>query len=160
MLNTKIYYKQVLEEWLISKKKTIKTTTFYKYQSVIEKNINPILGNIIFNLIIVNINSITEINKQYRNIDNPTDVISFALEDDDTMKSPSEIRILGDIYICIEKVHQQAKEYGHSFKRELSFLAIHGLLHLLGYDHMNEEDEKVMFNKQDDILDSFGIHRD
>jgi len=117
------------------------------------------LGNIIFNLIIVNINSITEINKQYRNIDNPTDVISFALEDDDTMKSPSEIRILGDIYICIEKVHQQAKEYGHSFKRELSFLAIHGLLHLLGYDHMNAEEEKIMFDKQEEVLKYYGINR-
>ena len=68
-----------------------------------------------------------EINKTYRNIDRPTDVISFALEDDETVISPEGIRVLGDIYICIEKVHTQANDYGHSFERELTFLAVHGV---------------------------------
>ena len=75
------------------------------------------------------------------------------------MKEPDEVRVLGDIYICIEKVHQQAKEYGHSFKRELTFLAVHGLLHLLGYDHMNKIDEEKMFKKQEEVLKYYGIER-
>ena len=65
--------------------------------------------------------------------------------------------MLGDIYISIDKVKEQAKEYGHSEKRELAFLAVHGLLHLLGYDHMEKEDEKVMFSRQELILDGYGI---
>ena len=117
------------------------------------------LNNVIFNIIIVNEDKIQEINKNYRNIDKVTDVISFALEDEHNMKEPDEVRVLGDIYICIEKVHQQAKEYGHSFKRELTFLAVHGLLHLLGYDHMNKIDEEKMFKKQEEVLKYYGIER-
>ena len=67
--------------------------------------------------------------------------------------------MLGDIYICIERAEEQAKEYGHSFLRELSFLTIHGLLHLLGYDHMEKDEEEIMFKKQEDILEEFGIKR-
>lgn len=117
------------------------------------------LNNVIFNIIIVDEDKIHEINKTYRGIDRPTDVISFALEDDRLMKEPTEIRILGDIYICIQKVHSQAEEYGHSFKRELTFLAVHGLLHLLGYDHMNKIDEEKMFSKQEEVLKYYGIER-
>ena len=117
------------------------------------------LGNVLFNIIIVNEEKIHYLNKQYRNIDKPTDVISFALEDDDKMTSPEDIRILGDIYICLEKVISQAKEYNHSFERELTFLCVHGLLHLLGYDHMNKEDEKIMFSKQEEVLNYYGITR-
>lgn len=115
------------------------------------------LDNVEFNIIFIDNERIHEINKNYRGVDRPTDVISFALEDNKTIEL--DHRLLGDIYISIEKAHEQAEEYGHSFKRELSFLAIHGLLHLLGYDHMKEEDEKVMFKKQDDILNEFGITR-
>ena len=117
------------------------------------------LGNVIFNVIIVDNDKIHEINKQYRNIDRETDVISFALEDDKSFNT-TEVRMLGDIYISIDRVRSQAKEYGHSFKRELYFLAIHGLLHLLGYDHMKEEDEKVMFAKQEEVLNRYGIKRE
>ena len=117
------------------------------------------LNNTEFNIIIVNEDKIHEINKTYRGIDRPTDVISFALEDDDTVISPKDIRILGDIYICLDKVHSQSKEYGHSFEREFTFLAIHGLLHLLGYDHMNEKDEEKMFSKQEEVLSYYGIER-
>ena len=70
-----------------------------------------------------------------------------------------DIRLLGDIYISIDKAKEQAIEYGHSLLRELSFLSIHGLLHLLGYDHMKKEDEEVMFKKQEDLLNEFGITR-
>lgn len=116
------------------------------------------LDNIVFNVIIIDNERIKEINKKYRNIDRETDVISFALEDDKTMKLDG-IRLLGDIYISIDKVKSQAEEYGHSFKRELSFLAVHGFLHLLGYDHMTKEDEEVMFSKQEEVLSRYGIER-
>lgn len=116
------------------------------------------LDKVIFNVIIIDNERIKEINKNYRGIDKETDVISFALEDDKTMKL-DEIRILGDIYISLDKVKSQALEYGHSFKRELSFLAVHGLFHLLGYDHMTKEDEEIMFKKQEEALLKYGIER-
>lgn len=111
-----------------------------------------------FSVIIVDNERIHEINKQYRGIDRPTDVISFALEDNEEI-SLDNYRILGDIYISIDKVKEQAREYGHSEKRELAFLTIHGFLHLLGYDHMKPEEEKIMFAKQEEILNGFGIKR-
>lgn len=116
------------------------------------------LGDGEFNIIIVGLDKIHELNKEYRNIDRPTDVISFALEDDDTF-NVAGYRMLGDIYICLDKTREQAIEYGHSFKRELSFLAVHGLLHLLGYDHMTKEDEEIMFKKQEEVLLRYGIER-
>ena len=111
-----------------------------------------------FNIIFVSSEKIHEINKEYRSVDRVTDVISFALEDNMDIKL--DHRLLGDIYICLERAHEQAIEYGHSFLREICFLSVHGLLHLLGYDHMEPEDEKIMFGKQDDILDGYGIRRD
>lgn len=116
------------------------------------------LDNVMFNVIIVDNSKIHEINKEYRGIDRETDVISFALEDDKSFNR-TDIRILGDIYISIDKVISQSEEYGHSFKRELFFLALHGLLHLLGYDHMKKEDEIVMFGKQEEVLKRYGIER-
>ena len=116
------------------------------------------INNAVFNIIIVDLNTIHEINKTYRDKDSATDVISFALEDDKTFIE-TEYRILGDIYIFLDKAKSQAIEYGHSFLREFSFLTIHGLLHLLGYDHMNDKDEKIMFNLQEMILNEYGIKR-
>lgn len=116
------------------------------------------LDNILFNVIIIDNDRIRVLNKEYRNIDRETDVISFALEDDKTFNL-EEIRVLGDIYISVEKARSQAKEYNHSFKRELSFLAIHGFLHLLGYDHMEKEDEEIMFKKQEEVLSRYEIVR-
>lgn len=113
-----------------------------------------------FNLIIVDNKYIHELNKTYRNIDRETDVITFALEDDETVVNGSDERILGDIYISIDKAKQQAEEFGHSLLRELSFLAVHGFYHLLGYDHMTPEDEKVMFAKQEEVLEAYGITRE
>lgn len=107
--------------------------------------------------------AIHEINKQYRNKDQPTDVISFAMEElgegEVQIVGEGMPRILGDIIISTDRTKEQAEEYGHSFERELGFLAVHGFLHLLGYDHMNEEDEKKMFGRQDDILKTFGLGR-
>ena len=118
------------------------------------------LENVTFNLIIVDNEYIHELNKNYRGIDRETDVITFALEDEDTLVMPDDQRILGDIYISIDRAKTQAVEYNHSLLRELSFLAVHGFYHLLGYDHMTEEDEKVMIKKQEEVLEAYGIRRE
>ena len=116
------------------------------------------LKEVEFNIIIVDNEKIHAINKEYRGIDRETDVISFALEDDKSMILVGN-RVLGDIYISIDKAKEQANLYNHSLKRELCFLSIHGLLHLLGYDHMTKEDEEKMFSLQKEILDKYGITR-
>lgn len=107
---------------------------------------------------------IQEINKEYRDKDAATDVISFAMEemgeDEIEIIGADLPRMLGDIIISIERTKEQAAEYGHSFSRELGFLALHGFLHLLGYDHMTESDEKIMFTKQKEILDEYGLSRE
>ncbi|MBQ1770172.1 MAG: rRNA maturation RNase YbeY [Turicibacter sp.] len=113
--------------------------------------------------IFVDNEQIREINKNYRQKDAVTDVITFAIEDE----IPGEIKIqgipmprmLGDVFISLPRTREQAERYGHSFERELSFLAVHGCLHLLGYDHLEPEEEKVMFGKQEDILNALGIRR-
>lgn len=117
------------------------------------------LVDTVFAIIIVDNTYIHELNKNYRGIDRVTDVITFALDDDCSVINGSDERILGDIYISLDKARIQALEYGHSFLREISFLAVHGFYHLLGYDHMNEEDEKVMFQKQKEVLEEYGISR-
>ena len=104
----------------------------------------------------VNNKYIHKINKKYRGIDRETDVISFAFLDGDENKDhllkSQEVVALGDIYISVDKAKEQAQTYGHPLERELSFLFVHGLLHLLGYDHMTKEDEEVMFSLQEKIL--------
>jgi len=106
---------------------------------------------------------IHKINKKYRDVDRETDVISFAFLDDDVNKDATlhskSIVPLGDIYISVDKAKEQAESYGHSLERELSFLYVHGLLHLLGYDHQNEEQEKEMFSIQEEILNKLGVSR-
>ena len=114
------------------------------------------LDNVEFGIIFVNNKRIREINKEYRNIDRETDVITFRLADYEEVIYD---RIMVLVYISLDKARSQSIEYGHSYLRELSFLVIHGFLHLLGYDHMNEEDEKIMFKLQEDILDGYGIKR-
>lgn len=118
------------------------------------------LEKVEFNIIIVDNSFIHELNKNYRGIDRETDVITFALEDEEVVINGSDIRVLGDIYISIDKAKMQAEEYHHSLKRELIFLAVHGFYHLLGYDHMNEEDEKIMFSRQEEVLNECGIKRE
>ncbi len=114
-------------------------------------------------LTFVNNEKIREINKEYRNKDSATDVISFAMEElgegEITVVGAEMPRVLGDIIISVTRAKEQAEEYGHSVMRELGFLAVHGFLHLLGYDHMTPEDEKEMFSRQKDILDAFGLKR-
>jgi len=105
---------------------------------------------------IVDNDYIHEINKTYRHIDRPTDVISFAFLDNNPKREElfhsGQMVVLGEIYISFEKAKEQALSYDHSLERELKFLFVHGLLHLLGYDHMVKEDEEIMFRLQDEIL--------
>lgn len=106
---------------------------------------------------------IQELNRNYRQKDTPTDVISFALQE----SVEGEIDIigedipltLGDIVISVDRAKEQAKDYNHSYERELAFLTVHGFLHLLGYDHMTEVEETIMFAKQEAYLGDFGIER-
>lgn len=104
-----------------------------------------------FSIVFVDTEKIQYLNKTYRNIDRITDVISFAFEDNAKVVYNS-VRFLGEIYICIPRMIEQSVAYGHSEMRELAFLTVHGLLHLLGYDHMTEVDEKEMFALQEVIL--------
>lgn len=130
---------------------------FYKiYLELFQRTINitKFNDNVQMSVTFVNRDFIHQLNKTYRNIDRPTDVISFAYLDDKNelnIKSPYPID-LGEIYICIDVAKENALQYKNSLDRELSFLFVHGLLHLLGYDHMKLEDEQVMFHLQDIIL--------
>lgn len=119
---------------------------------------------------LMNNEDIHQINKEYRGVDRATDVISFAIEDDEdedeefplVMDEEMAAEIpenIGDIFVSMDKVEEQAEYLGHSYERELGFLVVHGFLHLNGYDHMKPEDEKVMFKLQADILDAYGLKR-
>jgi probable rRNA maturation factor len=114
-------------------------------------------------IIYVSNERIHEINREYRDKDAPTDVISFAMEElgegEIELSGIDMPRILGDIIISVPRTKEQAEEYGHSFERELGFLAVHGFLHLLGFDHMTEEEEKEMFTLQKEILNDYGLTR-
>ena len=105
-----------------------------------------------FSIILMDEKDIHVINRDYRQIDRPTDVISFASNDEDVLVVGGEELELGDIFINIRAIRSQAEDYGHSLKREFSFLVTHGLLHLLGYDHMDKKEEEVMFKLQEEIL--------
>lgn len=143
---------------------TINDLGLYKDYSYLNELIEYALDylqvkNAILSIIFVDEKTIREINRDYRQQDRVTDVISFAFEDNENIVYNYMCRPLGEIYICIPRMIEQAKEYGHSEKRELSFLTIHGLLHLLGYDHMNAKEEKEMFELQELILDDKDITR-
>lgn len=121
--------------------------------SILNLSFSPIIS-----VSIVDNDYIHQINKTYRGIDRETDVISFAFLDNEKNKEQllksKNVISLGDIYISLDKAKEQSINYGHSLNRELLFLFTHGLLHLLGYDHMNKEDEDVMFSLQDRILEN------
>lgn len=126
------------------------------YQKLINSIFKPFGTKNEFNIIFVDKDEIQRLNREFRKIDRVTDVISFALCDDEDIVMTNE---LGDIFICLDRAFEQAEEYGHSITREVAFLAVHGYLHLCGFDHMTEEDEKIMFSKQDEILTKAGILR-
>ena len=127
-----------------------------KYVTYVVKKLK--LEKAIFNFILVDEEEIHELNKTYRKVDRPTDVITFALEDGDDFQNP-EFRTLGDVYICVPIAYKQAEMYGHSRIREICFLATHGILHLLGYDHMEEEEREQMEARQREIVNGFSILR-
>ena len=110
--------------------------------------------------VLVDDERIHEINREYRHIDRSTDVISFAMEDNDQFYVEGMPRTLGDIFISVDHAKKQAEEYGLSLRREMCFLFTHGILHLLGYDHMTDEQEKEMFGLQDQILGALSIERE
>ncbi|HAS01300.1 MAG TPA: rRNA maturation RNase YbeY [Brevibacillus sp.] len=125
-----------------------------------------IKGEVVITL--VNNERIHELNRDYRGVDRPTDVLSFALNEEgegdmEIFVEESEFddypNMLGDIIISIPRTKEQAQDYGHSFERELGFLAVHGFLHLIGYDHGTPEEEKDMFTRQENILQEVGLTR-
>ena len=128
------------------------------YASLIEKTLNHLALHFdpVISVTLVDNEFIHRLNRDYRHIDRATDVISFAFLDGDENKDKifqsNEMVVLGEIYISLDKAKEQATSYGHSLERELKFLFVHGLLHLLGYDHMTSEDEKIMFSLQEEIL--------
>lgn len=128
---------------------------------IIEKTLETLQINddVELSCVIIDDSTIHEMNRDYRDIDRSTDVISFALEDNEQFYVEGMPRSLGDIFISYDHAVLQAKEYEHSLKREMCFLFTHGLLHLLGYDHMNEDDEKKMFTLQKQILEELKIER-
>jgi len=134
-------------------------STYYEVYSNLINVAFKFLGlkcNPIISVTFVDKSTIHEINKTYRHVDRETDVISFAFLDGEPnkkkiLKAKNDV-VLGDVYICIDVAKEHAKEYGHSEERELKFLFVHGLLHLLGYDHMTKEDEQIMFPLQEEIL--------
>lgn len=105
---------------------------------------------------------IHELNREYRGIDRPTDVLSFALNESEEpeVTGGSDINVLGDLVISVERAEEQAKDFGHSVKREMAFLTVHGMLHLLGYDHMEEADRLEMEKEQRFVMEKLGIPRD
>ena len=134
---------------------------FESYESVYLEIASKALSHLglsfepIISISLVNDETIHQINNDYRHIDRVTDVISFAFndgEDRESLYHSGSMVVLGDIYICIDQAKRQAEEYGHSLDREMRFLFVHGLLHLLGNDHMKKEDEEIMFPLQEEIL--------
>ena len=156
-----------------------KKTISIDYEGIIHKVVDKALDyeqcpyEVELNVILVDNDEIHQINKEHRNIDKPTDVLSFPMIDyevpgefdwledngDDCFNPESGELLLGDIIISVDKLLEQATEYGHSVERELGFLVAHSMLHLFGYDHMEDEERKVMEEKQDEILQQVELFR-
>ena len=115
--------------------------------------------NLYVNIVLTNPQNIRKMNKEYRNVDKETDVLSFPMFEKGELEKRIDLNedILGDIVISIDRVSKQAKEYGHSFERELAYMAVHGFYHLMGYDHMEENDKKEMRQKEENILEKLKI---
>lgn len=138
-----------------------------KYEEIIEKVYETCFKeenlydyNIYISVIISNEKYIKEINSKYRNIDSITDVLSFPMfEQNEIEEAKKNEEALGDIIVCIPRVESQAKEYGHSFEREFAYMLVHGFYHLMGYDHIKEEDKIEMRAKEENILKKVGFER-
>ena len=143
-----------------------------EYEEVIKKVIEQCYkeenlenSKLFITITLTNPENIQKINKEYRNIDKPTDVLSFPMfekKELDKKIADNDFEyedILGDIIISIERVKEQAEEYGHNFERELSYMVVHGFYHLMGYDHIKEEDKNIMRPKEEKILKTLNIER-
>lgn len=130
-----------------------------EYEKLIKKIFKKFHDKKVFSIIFVDKQEIQRINFEYRNIDKVTDVISFALNDNDMLNDMASDE-LGDIFICLDRAIEQAKDYGHSIEREVGFLSVHGYLHLLGYDHQTKEDEDKMFKRQEEILANANLKKE
>ena len=143
-----------------------------QYESTIKKVLKECyeVENLVNSKLIVTVTfttpeNIRKINNKYRNIDRATDVLSFPMFEKDELDKKIKEQdficedVLGDIIISVEKVEEQAKEYGHSFERELSYMVVHGFYHLLGYDHIEEKDKVIMRPKEEKVLNRLGITR-
>ena len=144
-----------------------------KYEEIIKRVIEQCFkeekiekSKLYISIILTNPEHIHEINKQYRNVDRATDVLSFPMFEKDELDEKIKNNdfehedVLGDIVISIEKVEEQAKEYGHSFEREFAYMLVHGFYHLMGYDHIEENDKVIMRKKEEIVLNKLGITRD
>lgn len=138
------------------------------YKEIIKKVLKKCFGieklenkNLYVNVVLTNAKNIKSINKEHRGIDRETDVLSFPMFEKYEIANLDNTNedILGDMVISIERVEEQAKEYGHSFERELAYMVVHSFYHLLGYDHMTEEDKKEMREKEENVLGILGIRR-
>ena len=142
------------------------------YENIIKKTVkkcfeveNLMESKLYISITLTTPEKIRKINKEYRNIDKATDVLSFPMfekeEIDSKIKNNNFIHedVLGDIVISLEQVEKQAKEYGHSFEREFAYMIVHGFYHLMGYDHIKEEDKKIMRPKEEKVLELLGIKR-
>ena len=108
----------------------------------------------------VSLEEIHELNREYRQVDSPTDVLSFPQFDDlDDLPEEGEI-MLGDVVICSDRAKEQAEEFGHSFEREIIYLFVHSVLHLLGYDHMNEDEKRIMRRREEEVMERIGLKRE
>ena len=143
-----------------------------KYEEIISKVVkkcfeieNLIKSKLYISITLTTPENIKKINKEYRNIDKPTDVLSFPMFEKDELDLKIKNNdfthedILGDIVISIEQVEKQAEEYGHSFEREFAYMIVHGFYHLMGYDHIKEEDKQIMRPKEEKVLESLDIVR-
>ena len=144
-----------------------------KYEPIIKKVLEKCfkeeeieVSKLIITITLTNPQNIRRINKEFRNIDKATDVLSFPMFEKEELEEKIEMQdfehedMLGDIVISIDKVEEQAREYEHSFERELSYMIVHGFYHLMGYDHIEEDDKKIMRPKEEKILQELKITRD
>ena len=144
-----------------------------KYEEIIKKVVEQCFkeekienSKLYISITLTNPEHIHEINKQYRNVDRATDVLSFPMFEKDEIEEKIKNNdfehedVLGDIVISIEKVEEQAKEYGHSFEREFAYMLVHGFYHLMGYDHIEDSDKVIMRKKEEMVLNKLGITRD
>lgn len=153
-MKIRIYYLNCLEQKLVGYQKLFKTIA----NKIFEEYYHD--GAYEISVTITNDEEIHKYNLAYRNIDRPTDVLSFAFEESDSLSHLTGVPVqLGDIIISYPTAKRQATEYGHKIKREMAFLFTHGLLHLIGYDHMTKDDEKEMFDIQKKVLSELNINR-